>query len=475
MKPTSSQFKKSARVALENPDLQRAMGFFKTGFVKNRRAAVERLPEFDELRRSARGIKEHTLQNLDFYLEAFEKRVNANGGHVHWASTPEEARSIVIDICRRAGAKRVTKGKSMVGEEMAINEALEDAGFEAVETDLGEYIIQLADEPPSHIIAPAVHKTKSQVTELFHAHHARYGYTERQTEVPGLVDEARKVLREKFLTADVGITGANFLIAETGSTVIVTNEGNGDLTNTLPPVHIVTAGIEKIVPTREDVSTLLRVLARSATGQEMSVYTTFSTGPRRHDDLDGPTEFHVVLLDNGRSQMLGNEFHEMLRCIRCGACMNHCPVYQSIGGHAYGWVYVGPMGSVLTPLIVGLDQAGDLPNACTLNGRCQEVCPMGIGLPDMLRQLRRCQYQNRQTSRLSRAALAAWSFLVRRPRLYRRVMGAAVASLAWLAHGRGRFRHMLLAGGWTCARDLPAPQGASFQNQWRKRDQGTQP
>jgi len=469
VRSTASQFKKNARVALVDPDLRRAMGFIRSGFVKKRRDVVERMPEFDELRHTARGIKEHTLQNLDFYLEAYEKRVQANGGQVHWASTPDEARDIIIGICRRAGAKRVTKGKSMVGEEMAINEALESAGFEPVETDLGEYIIQLAEEPPSHIIAPAVHKTKDQITELFHAHHAQYGYTERQTEVPALVNEARQVLREKFLSADVGITGANFLIAETGSSVIVTNEGNGDLTNTLPRVHIVTAGIEKIVPTREDASTLLRVLARSATGQEMSVYTTFSTGPRRKDDLDGPAEYHVVLLDNGRSQMLGNEFHEMLRCIRCGACMNHCPVYQSIGGHAYGWVYVGPMGSVLTPLMVGLDQAGDLPNACTLNGRCQEVCPMEIPLPGMLRQLRRRQYQSRQTARSARAALAVWAYLARRPRLYRRVMGAAVATLARLGRRRGRFRHMLLAGGWTSVRDLPAPEGASFQNQWRRR------
>ena len=334
MKSNAAEFKRNARVSLDNPDLQRAMGFIKGGFVEKRRAAVEGLPEFDALRKAARGIKEHTLQNLDFYLEAFEKRVRANGGVVHWARTPREACDIVVDICRRAGARRVTKGKSMVGEEMAVNDALERAGFEPVETDLGEYIIQLAEEPPSHIIAPAVHKTKAQITELFHAHHARYGYTERQTEVPALVDEARKVLREKFLSADVGITGANFLVAETGSSVIVTNEGNGDLTNTLPRVHVVTAGIEKIVPTREDVSTILRVLARSATGQEMSVYTTFSSGPRRSGDLDGPSEYHVVLLDNGRSAMLGSEFQDMLRCIRCGACMNHCPVYLSTGGHA---------------------------------------------------------------------------------------------------------------------------------------------
>ena len=260
---------------------------------------------------------------------------------MHWASTPAEAQAIVLDVCRAAGAKRITKGKSMVGEEVALNEALEAAGFEPIETDLGEYIIQLANEPPSHIIAPAIHKTRDQIADLFHARHAEYGLHERQTEPTALVGEARTVLREKFQSADVGITGANFLVAETGSSVIVTNEGNGDLTNTLPRVHVVTAGIEKVIPTLEDMSTLLRVLARNATGQEASAYTTLSSGPRRAGDLDGPGEYHVVLLDNGRSQMLGNEFHEMLRCIRCGACMNHCPVYHAVGGHAYGWVYVG--------------------------------------------------------------------------------------------------------------------------------------
>ena len=306
-----------------------------------------------------------------------------------------------------------------MGEEIAVGGELETAAVDAIETDLGKYIIQLDEEPPSHIIAPAVHKTKSQITELFHEHHARYGYTDRQTEVPALVDEARKVLREKFLSADVGITGANFLVAETGSTVIVTNEGNGDLTNTLPRVHIVTAGIEKVVPTREDVSTFLRVLARSATGQEMSVYTTFSTGPRRQDDLDGPAEFHVVLLDNGRSQMLGNEFHEMLRCIRCGACMNHCPVYQGIGGHAYGWVYPGPMGAVLTPSLIGVETGGQLPNASTFCGRCEAVCPMRIPLPKMMRHWREREFEKRLTPGTVRWGLAFWRALATRPALGR--------------------------------------------------------
>jgi L-lactate dehydrogenase complex protein LldF len=472
MKSTAHAFKKQARAALENGDLQRALARAKGGFVDKRRAAIDALPEFEHLRKAAREIKEHTLAHLDYYLERFEAQVLANGGHVHWARTPSEAREIVVGLCKRAGAKRITKGKSMVGEEVAINDALERAGFEVIETDLGEYVIQLAKEPPSHIIAPAVHKTRDQVTELFHEHHGRYGLHERVTEVPAIVNEARQVLREGFLSADVGITGANFLIAETGSVAIVTNEGNGDLTSTLPRVHIATASIEKVVPTLEDVTTILRLLARSATGQEMSSYTSFFTGPRRDKDLDGPEEFHVVLLDNGRSQMLGNDYHEMLRCIRCGACLNHCPVYSAIGGHAYGWVYPGPMGSVLTPLMIGLREAGHLPNACTLNGRCQEVCPMSIPLPDMLRALRIDQFEQQLTPPRVRMGLAAWAFLVRRPRLYQWLTAAAIRALGALGRKRGRFRRLPLAGGWTRARDLPAPEGRTFQMQWRRARKG---
>lgn len=475
MKSTAHAFKAQAKLALANADLQRALGRAKGGFVDKRLAAIKLLPEFEQLRTAAREIKEHTLAHLDYYLERFETQVLANGGHVHWARTPQEARELVVSLCKRAGAKRITKGKSMVGEEVAINEALERAGFEVIETDLGEYVIQLAKEPPSHIIAPAVHKTRDQVSDLFHEYHGKYGLHERVTEIPAIVNEARQVLREGFVSADVGITGANFLIAETGSTVIVTNEGNGDLTSTLPKMHIVTAGIEKVVPTLEDATTILRLLARSATGQEMGSYTTFSTGPRRGDDLDGPSEYHVVLLDNGRSQMLGNEYHEMLRCIRCGACLNHCPVYSAIGGHAYGWVYPGPMGSVLTPLMVGLREAGHLPNACTLNGRCQEVCPMSIPLPEMLRALRTREFEQHLTPARWRFGLAAWAFLAKRPRLYRPLMASAMAVLGRLGRKRGRFKRLPLAGGWTRVRDLPAPEGQTFQNAWRKARRGGRP
>ncbi len=416
----------------------------------------------------AREIKEHTLAHLDYYLERFESQVLATGGHVHWARTPEEACEIVVSVCRRANARRITKGKSMVGEEIGINDALEHAGFEVIETDLGEYIIQLAHEPPSHIIAPAVHKTREQITELFHDHHRKYGLEKRVTEIPAIVNEARQVLREGFLSAAVGITGANLLIAETGSTVLVTNEGNGDLTNTLPRIHIVTASIEKVIPTFEDATTILRLLKRSATGQEMSSYTTFSTGPRRGDDLDGPEEFHVLLVDNGRSQMLGNEFHEMLRCIRCGACLNHCPVYSSIGGHAYGWVYPGPMGSILTPLMIGLKEAGDLPNACTLNGRCEAVCPMSIPLPKLLRSLRMRQFDERLTPARTRWGLGLWALLAERPWLYRIGTASVIRLLGLLGRKRGRFRYLPFAGGWTRVRDMPAPEGQTFQAAWKK-------
>ncbi len=469
MKPTSHAFSSNAHRALHDRTLQQALAKAGVGFVDKRRAAIDGLPEFQALKEAGRRIKDHTLANLDHYLLRFEAQVQAAGGRVHWAATPQEACAAVLDICQKSGAKMVAKGKSMVGEEIAINDALEGAGFEVVETDLGEYIIQIAHEPPSHIIAPAVHKTRQQIADLFQNLHHQPGLTRPLQTVPQIVDEARQVLREKFLAADVGITGANFLIAETGSTVIVTNEGNGDLSATLPRVHIVLASIEKLVPNLEDTSVLLRLLARSATGQEITSYTTFFTGPRRSEDLDGPEEFHVVLVDNGRSRMLGGDYHEMLRCIRCGACLNHCPVYGAVGGHAYGWVYPGPMGAVLTPLMVGLDEGRPLPNASTLCGRCEEVCPMAIPLPKMLREHRRQEFAQRLTPPRARWALAAWAYLAKRPELYRLATRLAIKLLNLMSGGKGRFRSLLFAQAWTAARDLPAPQRDTFMAQWQQR------
>jgi L-lactate dehydrogenase complex protein LldF len=386
--PTTPNFKQNAHDALADPNIQSAMSHAQSGFVEKRAKARAKLPEFDQIRDAARDLKNHTLANLDLYLERYEENVLAHGGHVHWAETAEDARRIVLEICQNAGATTVNKGKSMISEECGINDHLEANGIRPQETDLGEYIIQLRGEIPSHIIAPAVHVTVPQVEAEFRKHHTHLDPGRNLSELPDMLAEAREVLREKYFQAEVGITGANLLIAETGQSVIVTNEGNGDLSQSLPRVHIVMASLEKIVPTLEDASTVLRVLARSATGQEITVYTTFSSGPKRDTDPDGPEEYHVVLLDNGRTNMLGTDFQEMLRCIRCGACMNHCPVYQAVGGHAYGWVYPGPMGAVLTPSLIGVETGGQLPNASTFCGRCEAVCPMRIPLPKMMRHWR---------------------------------------------------------------------------------------
>jgi len=472
MQPTSARFHDNVDKALRDSDLQTALHRVDKNFTSRRTAAVTAMPEFEALRDEAVQIKNHTLDHLDLYLEKFEENVTAAGGQVHWAATPEDARQIILDLCQAAGTRTVTKGKSMIAEEVALNPFLEEHGITPVETDLGEYIIQLADEPPSHIIGPAIHKTKEQVSDLFVTHHAKLGKTERLTEGEDLVAEARDVLRPRYLEADVGITGANFLIAETGTSVIVTNEGNGDLTQQLPRTHIVIASLEKVVPTLEDASTILRVLARSATGQQMSVYTTFSTGPRRANDPDGPDAFHVVLLDNGRSKLLGSEFQDILRCIRCGACFNHCPVYASIGGHAYGWVYSGPMGAVLTPTMIGIDQAHHLPNATPFCGRCEAVCPMRIPLPKMMRHWRAQAFDKKLDAVRQRLALRAWAWLARRPALYRRLSGLAVRYLAWRGRPLGRLRDLPFAEGWTTSRDLPAPQGRTFSAQWAQRRRG---
>ena len=470
---TAQHFKENAREALADPQLQRALTHVRHNFIARRATAAAALPEFEALRDQGKAIKDHALANLDLYLEAYERRVVESGGEVHWAETAEEARRIVLEICRKGGARTVTKGKSMISEEIGLNDHLQANGITPVETDLGEYIIQLRGEMPSHIIAPAVHVNKDQVEADFRRVHTHLPADRDLTEPTSLLAEARGVLRDRFLAADIGITGANFLIAETGSSVIVTNEGNGDLTQTLPRIHIVLASLEKIVPTLEDVATILRLLARSATGQDMSVYTTFSTGPRRPGDPDGPYEYHVVLLDNGRSAMLGTEFQEMLRCIRCGACMNHCPVYHAIGGHAYGATYPGPMGQVLDPAIFGLAETHDLPNASTFCGRCESVCPMRIPLPKLMRHWRDREFERGLQPATQRWGLGAWAFLARRPALYRLATRLTIAALRTVGRRRGRFSRLPLAGGWTAHRDFPAPQGRTFMDQYQKRQAGS--
>ena len=462
MHVTSPQFHQNARRAMADAGLQKALAISRPHFLERRANAVANLPEFEALRDTARDIKNHTLAHLDFYLDAFEETVKAAGGEVHWCPTADDARDAVLRICRDAEAQTVTKGKSMISEELGINEHLERNGIQPIETDLGEYIIQLRRESPSHIIAPAFHLNREDWEAQFRLSHTDLPADRVFAERRDILTEARAKLRARFLAADVGITGANFLIAETGSSVIVTNEGNGDLTQTLPRVHIVLATIEKVVPTLEDCTSLLRVLARSATGQDFSVYTTFSTGARRPGDLDGPEQYHVVLVDNGRSGMLGGEFQDMLRCIRCAACMNHCPVYGAIGGHAYGWVYPGPMGSVLTPSLAGLERTKDLPNASTFCGKCESVCPVKIPLPKLMRHWREREFERHLTPAAIRRNLGLWAWLAQRPALYRAATRMGVGALSLLGRKRGRFKSLPFAGNWTEGRDLPAPEGGTF-------------
>lgn len=464
----SHGFQERASRALADRNLQNSIAGLKGGFVAARARAVAAVPEFEAMREAGRAIKDHTLENLEYYLLRYEAEVIKQGGHVHWASDADEACRIIRDICARVGAKTVTKGKSMVSEEIGLNDALEADGMEVVETDAGEYIVQLAKEAPSHIVMPTIHKTTDQIADLFHEHHRRYGFTQPTHDAAELIGQVRSVLRSKFFAADVGITGANFLVAETGSNVIVTNEGNGDLTSTLARVHIVTSGIEKVVPTLNDTDLLLRLLARSALGMDVTSYMTYSTGPRRPGDVDGPDEYHVVLIDNGRTKMLDGAYRPMLRCIRCAACMNHCPVYMSVGGHAYGWVYPGPMGAVLTPMIAGHEKAQELPHACTLNGRCQQVCPVKIPLPDMLRRLRHDQWEAGFVRGIARWGVSLWAWLATRPALYHSLTRVMVGLGGIAGRSRGGFRQLPFASGWTKGRDMPAPQGTTFHAAWAK-------
>ncbi len=469
MEQTSEHFQQLASDAMARTDARKRRDLLGGYLTDVRDKAVEELGGFEDLRDHVKRVKDHTLDNLEHYLRQFEEQVVMNGGHVHWARDGAELNETVLDICRAAEARRIGKGKSMITEETGLNAQLEAAGYEVTETDLGEYIVQAAGETPSHIVGPAFHKSEEEIRQLFLDKHP-FGRRELP-DPPSMVREAREVLRERFLTADVGIIGSNALIAETGQTMLVTNEGNGDLVSTLPKVHIVCASIEKVVPRPEDATAQLRLLVSAAIGTAMTAYTSFYSGPRREDDIDGPTEYHVILLDNRRTEILGGNYQDMLACMRCGACLNHCPIYIGAGGHAYGWVYPGPMGSVLTPLLTSLEQSSELPNACTGCGRCAEICPAGIPLPDLLRDLRADENRAHITPARWRWGLRLHNWLTRSPRLYQALTGAAIKLLHKLGSKRGAFESLWLANGWTEVRDFPAPEGQTFMSQWKQRQQ----
>jgi L-lactate dehydrogenase complex protein LldF len=438
------RFRATAKRALGDATLQAALDAATARLYEGRISAWAELGEVEALRDRGHEIRMQTIESLDRHIAEFTAAVESRGGHVRFCATADEARSHVIDLCRSAGAKVVAKSKSMASEEIRLNEALENADFRTVETDLGEYILQLAGEHPAHIVAPAINKTAKDVAALLSAVEGE----EIEPELKPLARAARRQLRNVFETADVGITGANFGVCETGSICLVTNEGNARLVSSLPRVHVAILGMERLVPTLAELAVLLELLARSATGQRLTTYTTLITGPRRKGEQDGPEELHVVVLDNGRSNLRRGRYREMLACIRCGACLNVCPVYRKAGGSAYGPVYSGPMGAVLAPLLVGIANAPTLPHASSLCGACTAACPVKIPLHELLLDLRRDLVEEGVSPWTERVAFTLWSFLWSRPSGYRlSTRLARLARPAAAVFGPGR--------AWAQGRPLP--------------------
>lgn len=461
------EFLDASQQALKNGNLQLALLRLGESLGSRNREAFAALPGSNELRDRARAIKDRALAQLDRLMESLEQSVRARGGCVHYAADGADACAIINQIVGAPG-KRVVKSKSMTTEEIHLNAALEAAGHEVFETDFGEFIIQVAKQRPSHLVAPAVHLTIGEVTDILSADAGQ----RLPEDAAQLAAYGRRRLRERFATADVGITGANFAVAETGTIVLVSNEGNARLTVSLPKVHIAVLGMEKIIPSLSDLAVLLKVLARAATGQKMSVYTSLITGRRQPDELDGPDEFHLVILDNGRSRILSGPLRESLFCIRCGACLNACPVYRNIGGHAYGGVYSGPIGAVITPLYDGLAQNPHLPHASSLCGACQAACPVKIEIPELLIKLRQELHEEPTPSgRLEHLAYAAWARAMCSPRAYRAATWLATRTVGRLVRSGWIHRLPAKLHGWTSGRDFPAPAPERFRDWWDREGQ----
>jgi L-lactate dehydrogenase complex protein LldF len=455
---------------LVNPSLQAAIYSSTARLADHRRVALETLPEFEELRTQANLVKRHTIENLDFYLEQFESNARAHGVRVVWARDAAEAADFVLGLAKENNARLIVKSKSMTTEELALNERLARHDLEPVETDLGEFIIQLAGEHPYHIVAPALHKTRYQVADLFTE---KLGVP-REIEIEKQTRIARAVLRERFLAADIGVSGANFLIADSGAVALVENEGNIRLTTSAPRIHVAIAGIEKLIPRAQDLAVFLKLLGRSGTGQALTVYTSFLTGPRRETEIDGPDELYLVLIDNGRTRLLADrEKRQSLYCIRCGACLNHCPVYRKIGGHNYPWVYSGPIGAIITPQFMGVNAEPWLPFASSLCGACAEVCPVKIDIPKLLLDLRsevHAAQAGQSQGRIERLGFRMWAWVMRHPRIYEMaglVASAVLPSDGWFSRMPGLLNYGPLRA-WLSQRDLP-PATRSFRERWRER------
>ncbi len=464
-------FKKNSVEALRIPKLKKALVNFTDRSRASRQQAVSEVSDWEELRSEARSIKEEVIDNLGHYLLELEKNVMRVGGKVHWAKDAQEASAIVVDIARKNNVRNVVKSKSMATEEIELNRHLISSGIDTVETDLGEYIVQLCNDHPFHIITPAIHKTKEDISKLFSEKFGVPEYDEPQK----LTNLARKELREKFLSADMGISGVNFAVAETGTIAIVENEGNARLATTYPDIHVAIMGIEKIVPKFEQLSIFLSLLARSATGQKSSTYVSLITGPKREGESDGPRQFHLIFLDNGRSDIAkSEETRESLYCIRCGACINICPVYRQVGGHSYGWVYSGPIGAVITPQLNDLQKTGDLPFASSLCGACKDVCPVKINFPHVLLSLRQRVVEKSKEKLnpaqfIEKIAFRAWSFVFSKP-FYYNLTGKVIIFLQHLCQNKSNELQRLPYpfSKWTKEKNFPAFSKKPFRQRYKE-------
>ncbi|MFT8319820.1 MAG: LutB/LldF family L-lactate oxidation iron-sulfur protein [Bacillus sp. (in: firmicutes)] len=470
MKTSSVKFKERVNSELKNEFMRGAVSKAQETIQTRKNAVTDEMGNWEEWRNHGEEIRQHVLDNLDYYLDELSENVAKRGGHVFFAKTAEEASKYIGDIAKQKNAKKVVKAKSMVTEEISLNQKLEDAGCKVIETDLGEYILQLDDhDPPSHIVVPALHKNKEQIRDVF-AEKLNYTNTEKPEE---LAWHARQVLRQEYLTADIGITGCNFAVAETGSITLVTNEGNADLVAALPKTQVVVMGMERLVPTFEEMEVLVGMLTRSAVGQKLTSYVTTLTGPKETDDVDGPEEFHLVIVDNGRSSILGGEFQSVLQCIRCAACINVCPVYRHVGGHSYGSIYSGPIGAVLSPLLGGYDEFKELPYASSLCAACTDACPVKIPLHQLLLKHRQIIVEKEGKAPVSEKMLFnAFGMGASSPSLYNIGSKMAPAMTKPLTKGGKITKGVGLLKEWTDIRDFPAPTKERFRDWFKNRDKG---
>ncbi|WP_099352569.1 LutB/LldF family L-lactate oxidation iron-sulfur protein [Fredinandcohnia onubensis] len=470
LKTSNEPFKTRVQKEVQNSFMRGAVSKAQETIQGRKQTVTDELGNWEEWRNHGEEIRQHVLENLDYYLYQLSEQVANRGGHVFFAQTAEEASTYISDLAKKKEAKHVVKAKSMVTEEISLNQKLEEAGCRVIETDLGEYILQMDDhDPPSHIVVPALHKNKEQIRDVF-ANKMDYKNSEKPEE---LALFARESLRQEFLQADMGITGCNFAVAETGSITLVTNEGNADLVAALPKTQVVVMGMERLVPTFEEMEVLVGMLTRSAVGQKLTSYITTLTGPREEGDVDGPEDFHLVIVDNGRSNILGTEFQSVLQCIRCAACINVCPVYRHVGGHSYGSIYPGPIGVVLTPLLGGYDEHKELPYASTLCGACTDACPVKIPLHQLIHKHREVIVEREGRAPISEKLLMkAFGFGASSPSLYQ--MGSKLAPTLTkpMTQGDKITKGVGMLKEWTDVRDFPAPNKERFRDWFKNREKG---